>query len=61
MGRVWETWKERVASWSTKELELGEIGENYATMQLLLKADEAVETREKRATHCMGMQGTVRF
>lgn len=44
-----------------KELELGEIGENYATMQLLLKEDEAVETREKRAKHCMGMQGTVRF
>ena len=51
-----------MASWSTiKELELGEIGENYATMQLLLKEDEAVETREKRAKHCMGMQGTVRF
>ena len=39
MGGVWETWKERVASWSTKELELREIGENYATMQLLLKED----------------------
>ena len=50
-----------MASWSTKELELGEIGENYASMQLLLKEDEAVETREKRSEHCMGMQGTVRF
>ena len=50
-----------MVSWSTKELELGEIGENYATMQLLLKQDEEVETREKRAKHCMGMQGTVRF
>lgn len=35
-----------MASWSAKELELGEIGENYASMQLLLKEDEAVETRE---------------
>ena len=26
--------KERLASWSTKEWELGQIGENYATMQL---------------------------
>ena len=50
-----------MASWSTKELELGEIRENYTTKQLLLKEDEAVETREKRAKHCMGMQGTVRF
>ena len=50
-----------MVSWSTKELELGEIGENYATMQLLLKQDEEVETREKRTKHCMGMQGTVRF
>ena len=33
-GGVGETWKERLASWSTKEWELGEIGENYATMQL---------------------------
>ena len=61
MGGYGRHKKERVASWSTKELELGEIEENYATMQLLLKEDEAVETREKRAEHCMGMQGTVRF
>ena len=31
---VWEKWKEGLESWSTKEWELGEIGENYTTMQL---------------------------